>query len=195
MIIAMKGTLHAAQSSLGEQLAEHMYTKDEFLRTLELLKEFIASHLFTVHKHHDEGRISTQLKEFFASRKAGGYDIERSVREEGWMRSLGEDFFAQFTPQNASKFFSEAEDYLQGVPLVTVSLARAIPEKQQEEIGKWIKKNVGPTVLYEIRIVPDLLGACTLSYKGLSKDYSLQSRLASQRKSIAAQLSTAMRAK
>ena len=63
--------------------------------------------------------------------------------------------------------------YLEGIPVVELTLPIDVTYRQIIKICKWWRTNTNQTVVINIKINPELLSGLTIAFKGKYVDYSL----------------------
>jgi len=70
----------------------------------------------------------------------------------------------------------EARKKIDSLEPLHLFLPKEIPDEELEKIANYLRES-NKNLLLEIKIEPELLGGCALSYKGVYKDYSLKTKL------------------
>ena len=164
-------------SPLTEKIMKTTFTKNQLLRRIRLLNDFISFRLF-----RPEGIQSKDLREqimkFFATHSKGSAgELDVIAQEADWLNSLEESFFARFTKENFNVAFDSLEKELSNAVPVILYLPFFMPEVRQLEVGKWFKDNIGPHMLFETNFNPNLVGGCAVSYRGEMRDYSILGKI------------------
>ena len=138
------------------------YSTFEIKRRLLLLKNFLFKKFFN----------SEFKKEDFEAK-----DLQ-------WLDSLGAEFLDQFTKINLMGILEKLEAELKKLPVLTIYIPFEMPDQEAQNLGKWLKENIAPDVIFELRINPDLIGGAAFSYKGVYKDFSLVTKIAEERDKV-----------
>ncbi len=170
-------------NTLVTKFLTHTYTKAESLRRIRVVKDFINHILFidTDKKSFDEQLASYQQKTILPLNEV----------DQAWMKELGSEFFQVFSPSGtesnvttsskeykpSTTIFRELEAAIQKAPIVTIYLAFSPSAADLQPVNDWIKKELGPAMLYEINYNTQLIGGCAFSYKGIYKDFSLKNKI------------------
>lgn len=112
--------------------------------------------------------------------------------EEAWIKSLGEDFYKNFTKLNVYQLLSKLEKDIKTLQTLTVYLSFDLPDEEKDRLGVWLRANFKKDLVFEIRLDQALIGGAALSWKGVYKDYSLRSRIDQNRDKIMASLKNYM---
>lgn len=148
-------------NNLTKTLVESSYTKKQALSRLELIRQTVQSKLFT-------SKPPTQNKS----------------SDQTWLNSLPSEVLNEFTKDNSSKLLDSSKQELESIKLLIVYLAFDPEADSIDQIGKWVKSNVSKDMLIEVKISPELIAGCTLSYNGILKDYSIKSRIDQNRAEV-----------
>lgn len=138
------------------------YTVSDIKRRLILLKVFIYSKFFGS-SFNEKEYDPTDLK---------------------WLQSLGEEFLKNFQAKNASLTLSKLEAEFKKLKVLTVYVPFEIPDTEANQLGQWLRQTIGETMMFEVRIDPDLIGGAAFSWKGVYKDYSLRQTISERRSEI-----------
>lgn len=168
---------------LTSQVIKGTFSKNELLRRSRLLNDFLSFRLF-----NSEGiaikDLKEQIQKFFAAHSQNTPELSVLAQEADWLNSLTEEFFSKFTKENFNVVFENLEKELVSTVPVIIYLPFFMPEKEQKELGEWLKKNVSDSILFETTYDPNLIGGCSLSYRGVTKDYSIHGRIEANRQTI-----------
>lgn len=158
-------------------------TKNELLRRTRLLNDFLSFILFS-----PEGQaikdLKEQIKAFFSNHQQNKAELDILVQEADWLNTLPHEFFAKFTRENFNVVFEDLEKKLVGTVPVILYLPFFMPDPEQKSVGEWLKKNVSDTLLFETTYDPNLIGGCSFSYRGVTKDYSIHARIEANEQKI-----------
>ncbi len=158
-------------------------TKNELLRRTRLLNDFLSFTLFNPQGQEIKG-LREQIKAFFENHQGNKAELDLLVQEADWLNSLSPEFFTKFTRENFNVVFDDLEKELVAIIPLIIYLPFFIPDTEQRQVGEWLKKNVSDTLLFETTYDPNLIGGCSLSYRGVTKDYSLHAKIEANRQKI-----------
>ncbi len=130
-------------------------------------------------------------KRFFNSQqKSEDTESAQDSTDTMWLTSLDEDFFKPFNQMNAYQVLDDLEKEIKKNPTITLFIAFTMPEEEINRLGVWLRIHMVriPNLLCEIKIDPNLLAGCALSFKGIYKDYSLMQRIEANKQQIIANL-------
>ena len=120
------------------------------------------------------------LKTFF-----GGTDNAPLLPQElNWLKSLPPNFYLQFNKDNVYDIFSALEKTVGKLPELTMYLTFEPDDQTLSQIGIYARKNFGSTLLLDIKLDPKLIAGTSLVWKGITKDYSVKSRLEEKKAEI-----------
>ncbi len=107
-----------------------------------------------------------------------------------WLQSLGEDFFHEINQMNAYQVLGNLEKEIKKMSTLTLFIAFSMPDEEVNRLGVWLRMVMitRPNLLLEIKIDPNLLAGCALSWKGIYRDYSLRQRIETNKEKIIANL-------
>lgn len=190
---AQKNTTGFLDPKIAVKILEKTYTKNQALRRLRLIKDFINfkffSHtgekkdLLAVLESFDKVHLSVteaeKLKnnETFSKYRTRVQDIE-------FLRNLGEEFFGLFRATDLDQQFTELEKVINQTKSFQLYLPIEIPDEEIDRLGRWFKDNAGVNCLMELEYDPNLIGGCSISFNGVIKDYSLSQRLKQSKEEI-----------
>jgi hypothetical protein len=168
---------------IEEKILRATYTKPQLIRRIRVLKDFLSFSLYE-HPESRQNPLQKQVDDYLALQQLAHSADSSHFREREWLISLGQDFYNQITPALFTELCENFEKSLKNIQDFVLYIPTELPEKEQFLIGEWFKNNIDPKLIFEIRIDPDLVGGCVLSYKGMYRDYSLRSTLAQSRQVI-----------
>ena len=169
-----------------ERILEKTYTKNQALRRLRLIKDFINYKFFS---HTGEKKDLASILESFDRTHLSVAEAGKLKNNEGFskyrtrvldlefVKSLGEEFFSLFKATDLDKQFAELEKVISEVKTFQIYLPFEIPDEEIDRLGRWFKDNVGINCLVELDYNPNLIGGCSISSNGVIKDYSISQKL------------------
>lgn len=83
---------------------------------------------------------------------------------------------AQKRGSDGQKFAQARAEILAMEPL-HITTAVELPKREKQNLLAQVRRLMGKQILLELKCDSQLVGGCTLSYQGVSKDYSLKVRL------------------
>ena len=168
---------------LTDAVIKDTLTKNELLRRTRLLNDFLSFTLFSPQGQAIKD-LREQIKAFFEGHQGNKAELDLLVQEADWLNSLPSEFFAKFTRENFNVVFDDLEKQLVSTIPVIIYLPFFMPDSEQGSVGEWLKKNVSETLLFETTFDPNLIGGCSFSYKGVTKDYSIHARIEANQQRI-----------
>lgn len=172
------------------KLVETTYTKPQLIRRVRVLRDFTYFRLFNLTPEQIKLPLASQIQLFLALHQKDLLELNLLRQEGNWMISLGEDFFSEINQSNNTNFFKQLEDITSQLQPIIIYLPIELPEKNQFELGQWLKTNVGKSSLYEVNFNGELIGGCAISFNGRFKDYSLRAKINDNRAEIINSLKT-----
>ncbi len=112
------------------------------------------------------------LKHFFNAPQ-----VQISQLDSDWLKSLGDDFFKNFTKLNVYQVLTKLEKDAKNLQTLTVYLPFEMPDEEKNKLGLYLRTNFKKDLIFEIKLDLDLIGGAALSWKGVHKDYSLRERI------------------
>lgn len=166
--------------NIAQSFLEKVYTKSQAIKGIRAIKDFLNFRSFN---SPQTGSFEQALKSFqtYYSDKLSNFELSQKVNT---ISLLGEDFFKQFDATDLSTQLSALEKSLEQAKLVTMHVPFEMPFDEAEKIGVWFKANLGKDALFDLILDPALIGGCTLSYKGVEKDYSIRQRIKNNKSKI-----------
>lgn len=140
------------------------YAIADLKNRLTILREFLEDYFFTPHEHPN---LIFLLNEFFVRK-------DESRDEFNALNAWGYGFYSQFTKENLYQTLDSIEKSADELPTVTLFLPFAPTLYETPRLGKWLRSNVDPRSLMEVKTDISLIGGCAVSYKGIYRDYSLK---------------------
>lgn len=116
------------------------------------------------------------LKNYF-DEKFFGQNQTLNKEDQDWIKNLNSDFLNQFTKINTAEKLEDLQKEINNLAPLIVYIAYEIPKEHVEKIGVWLRENVNPKLIFEIKLDPNLIGGIALSKGGVYKDYSLRARI------------------
>lgn len=170
------------------KLLSETYTKDQLLKRLRVIKDFISFRLFNLTPEQNKLPLPAQVELFLALHQKDIIELNILRLEGNWAVSLKEEFYNQFTLDNYQGLFKALDQISAQVNPIIVYLPIELPEKDRFSLGSWFKQNLGLTTLFELQFDANLIGGCALSFKGTYKDYSLRSKISQNQAQIISSL-------
>ena len=149
---------------LFNKILENAYTLGQLRHRVRLLKEYLYHQIFA----------ATQPQPQF------------EPVDSSWLNSLDKTFLAMFNKDNVDKTFENTEATLDTLKPLIIYIAFPPTEELIAQIGFFLRNNLKNHKLFEIRVDPNLVAGCALSFKGIYKDYSLRMLIQSKRAEILA---------
>lgn len=129
-------------------------------RRLRLLREYLQQQFFLSEKNES-------IEDFLA--KKGQLPEETTV-----IKLWFDQFNNQLNPSNYYKILNNIIKDINNLPTITIYIPFALPPREAEKLGRWLRENVHPQVMLELRLDPTVIGGCALAWQGRYKDYSLR---------------------
>lgn len=149
---------------LLETILTNTYTKEDLQHRLTLLREFMEYQFF---KPHEKTNVVYLLNEFIDQKK-------ESRDEFNALNAWDYPFYSRFNKENVYENLKEIEKEAEKLPVITIYLPFNLPIFEAPKLGKWLRANIDPKILAEIKSDPSLIGGCSLVYKGEYRDLSLR---------------------
>ena len=113
--------------------------------------------------------------------------------DQAWFNSLGADFFRQFNASNVNTLLEELEAGIKKITPLTVYISFEMDTDEINKLGMWLRKEINPSIVFETKIDPSLIGGCALSWKGILRDYSLRAKIQAEQTEILASFKSSMK--
>ncbi len=166
-------------------ILKETYTKTSLLRRVRLAKDVANFALF--HLQDPNLSLEITLEKLLAATPAGPLKTQVEANKD-WLLSLGDNFFKQFDKSQINVIFNQIQSEIEVLKSITIYLPFEIYDRDIQSLGQWFKKNVGQEAIFEFAYAPDLIGGCSLSYKGIVKDYSIKTRVQLNRQALIQEL-------
>ena len=124
------------------------------------------------------------LGKFFSAKE----DVEITKKNKTWLVSLPDDFLKQFEKTNVYEKLDSLEKEINNIKPLTIYLAFEIPDEETETLGTYLRREIKPDLVFDVKLDPSLIGGCALSWKGIYKDYSLRASIQAKREQILSSL-------
>ncbi len=143
----------------------------------------ISESSFTLSQLRHKVRI---LKEYLSHQIFAGTEAAPQFEpsDVSWLNSLGRSFLSQFNKDNIDQVFEKTESYLNTLKPLIIYIAFAPTDELDYQIGLFLRKNFRNMQIFEIRVDPNLIAGCALSFNGVYKDYSFRVMIESKREEI-----------
>ena len=151
-------------NQLLDTILTNTYSTADLQHRLTLLREFLEDFFFTPHEHPN---LIFLLNKFFVRKN-------ESRDEFNALNAWGYSFYSQFNRENLYPTLEAIEKSAESLPTVTLFLPFVPPMYEVPKLGKWLRSNVDPRALMEIKTDIQLIGGCAVSYRGVYRDYSLR---------------------
>jgi hypothetical protein len=158
---------------MSEVFLSKVYTKPQAYKALRAIKDFINFRSFEAGQGRDFAGCLSEFEKVY-SQKASGQDLALYFR---LVKSYGEVFFNYFNPALLSDQLAFLERAIESAKTVMMRIPFEMPPADTEKIGLWFKANFGSDAMFDVMYDASLIGGCTLSFKGVEKDYSLRQRI------------------
>lgn len=136
-------------------ILKNTYTLSGLRRHVRILKDYLINKIFTQNQQ----------------------PADISAEDGIWLNSLGGSFINQFNKDNIYPIFDEIDKSLDKMSALNIYLPFPQNDQIQAQIGQFIFKTFGKTILFDIKFDPNLIAGCALSWQGIYKDYSLRKRI------------------
>lgn len=114
----------------------------------------------------------------FLSQKIFGSQSQFAPNDLNWLNTLPENFYQQFNSQNAYQLLEELTKQTQKITPLVVYLAFETDKGTVAQICSFARQTFQkPDLILDIKVNPLLIAGCSLSWKGVYKDYSLKSKI------------------
>lgn len=121
------------------------------------------------------------LNQFFNSKLQGdGINPE----DINWLKSLGTDFYKNFNKTNVYEQLEAIEKEIKKIPPLIIYIPFDMPDEEKIKLGIWLRTNISPTIIYDLRFDSNLIAGCALSSRGIYKDYSLKDNIDKRRDEV-----------
>lgn len=139
-----------------------------------LFNKFLANSYFTQEIRARFNVLRAYLiAQFYNSKPENEFKPEELV----WLKSLGTDFYKDFNRTNVYQLLDFIDAEIKKIKPLIIYTAFEISELEEGKLGLWLRKNFGADIIAQLKIDPNLIGGCALSWKGIYKDYSLKARI------------------
>ncbi len=165
---------------LTQQFLSKVTTKAEAYKALRILREFLDFIHFSspvkttqISSSSDLSFTMTEFQLKHLSRISNEYITEQIEL----LRSFNQDFFNQFDPKSAAAKLESLKQTVDQTDPIILHIPFEMPREETKKVGLWIKENINPVYLLEIRFDPSMVAGCMISFKGTSKDYSIRKKI------------------
>lgn len=148
-----------------DKLLANSYSTQQLRNRLRILKSYLE-------------------KKFF--NKEDGQDIDQMDNQ--WLESLGDEFLNQFTQINAYEKLKQMEDEIDKIIPLIIYVAFEMPQEEIEKMGIWLRLQMATSLVCEVKVDPNLIAGCALSWKGVYKDYSIRQKIENSQEQILSSL-------
>ena len=124
------------------------------------------------------------LKSFLSTYFFGGVREQFSPSDQIFLNSLPKAFVQKFSKDNLSQIFSQTEESLNNLSLLTIYLPFEPIDEAVKNIAVKARGLFNQNLILDIKYNPSLIAGCALAWKGIYRDYSLRSRIESQKNKI-----------
>lgn len=116
------------------------------------------------------------LRSYLSQKIFGGEkETSFSPNDLNWLNSLDPNLYQQFNNQNAFELLDQLESELKKVVPLVLYLGFEADETAIAQICAFARKTFQkPFLILDVKLNPELIAGCALSWKGIYKDYSLK---------------------
>lgn len=163
------------ERALLDIILSNTYTRSDFQHRIKLLQEFLEFRLFQIHANSN---LLVLLNEFI--------NLKKESRDEFSALNFWnlKDFFESFHQNNLYSILKNVVDQEKKLPYVVVYLPFLPPIYEIPKLGRWLRSNIKPNIMLDIKHDPKLIGGCALVYRGAYRDFSLRYYLEKSKKTI-----------
>lgn len=148
-------------NNLLETILKDCFTLARLQRRVRILKSFLENKLFS-------NNTPTNIEE----------------ADMNWLKSLGEPFFSQFNQNNLYQIFTDTEAQISKLSPLIIYFPFTIDNQTEVQIGSFIRKLFPTIYLFDAKFDPNLIAGCSISWRGVLKDYSLRARVEEKKTEI-----------
>lgn len=136
-------------------ILKNTYTLTQLKKRVRILKAYLISQLFT-----DDREASLFTEQDLA-----------------YLRTLEPSFYQQFNKDNLYPIFAELEKTISQFSPLYLYLPFESDNQANSQIGLFLQKVFGRSILFEVKYDPSLIVGCALSWQGIYRDYSLRAKI------------------
>lgn len=119
------------------------------------------------------------------SQKIFGSEAQFSPADVNWLNSLPQNFFSQFNNQNAYQLLDALDAEAKKITPLVIYLAFEADEGTILQICNFARTALQkPDLILDVKFNPLLIAGCSLSWKGIYKDYSLKAKIDQRKEEI-----------
>lgn len=146
-------------------LFQTSFTASQLRRRTNLVKTFYEKYIY--------GGTKPQPQDFFTN-----------PLDWQWFLTYQSPLYQALSSPSARSELANLDNDLKQIQVITCFTAVHVPEDRLEPLVSKLRQDIGPNVILETRIDPNIIGGCVIIYKGLVKDYSIRNKIASQKSQI-----------
>lgn len=136
-------------------------------------------------KHRVRILKTNLLKTFFGTEPGYTSEVNLAPQDLNWLKSLPADLYQKFTKENVYQIFSDLDDNIAHLPILTMYLTFEPDEPALTQLGSFTRKQFSlPNLLLDIKLDPNLIAGTALVWKGRYKDYSLRLKIEEKKSEI-----------
>lgn len=144
-----KKTSLSSMTKLSEWILENCYTRTEALAKLRTFNDLGQKRIFSNSQESEDDRN-------------GGFD---------------HDLWKDLNERNFNRTVEKSEEEIKSFPVLTVCLARELPEAEMRMLEEFIQKSFSEKFLIDFRIDSELISGCAIVWRGKYRDFSVRERL------------------
>lgn len=144
---------------------------------------FILKNTYSLKQLHHRLAIlkSYLLKTFFGSTEQ---TVPPSKEDLIWLQNLPENFYQQFNKTNVYQLFKDIESEASRIVPLTIYLTFDPDDQTLAQMGTYARNFFGENTVLDTKIDSTLIAGCSLSFKGIQKDYSLRGKIEERKQEI-----------
>lgn len=121
----------------------------------------------------------------YLSQKIFGSRAQFAPNDLNWLNTLPENFYQQFNSQNTYQLLGELTREAQKITPLVLCLAFEADEGTAAQICSFARQTFQkPNLILDIKVNPLLIAGCSVSWRGIYKDYSLKSKIDARKDEI-----------
>lgn len=121
----------------------------------------------------------------FLSQKIFGSRAQFAPNDLNWLNALPENFYQQFNSQNTYQLLEELTRETQKITPLVIYLAFETDEGIAAQICSFARQTFQkPNLILDIKLNPLLIAGCSLSFRGVYKDYSLKAKIEERKQDL-----------
>ena len=160
-------------SPVLEHLSQHTFTTTDLHRRLRLMQQCLEVVLYD---EPEQMRLLAAPK-----RRERALEEIASAADTKVLMSLGEQIWDGFTTATVVARMKSLREEVETLPVMMLYIPVPFGDEQLKPLATWARREVAPSLMFEIEVDPAVVGGCAFVYNDTHYDWSLHWQMKNKR--------------